>query len=100
MRVAKRPVQAIKDADEDCDRSGRNEIEKIGANGHDTLLQMRCVSVGPHQARLSRDSRSLRILDWPQKMFKIIFLSYRSAIGGGGRDAVFARPQEGHPSEN
>src|SRR5262249_42864187 len=38
MRVGKRPVETIKDGNEDCDRTGRNEIGKIGGNGHDTLL--------------------------------------------------------------
>jgi hypothetical protein len=50
MRVGKGPVETIKDGNEDCDRTGRNEIEKIGGNDHDTLLQMGCVSVGPNGA--------------------------------------------------
>jgi hypothetical protein len=47
MRFGKRPVETIKDGNEDCDRTGRNEIEKIGGNGHDTLLPMGCVSTCP-----------------------------------------------------
>src|SRR5262245_25219068 len=47
MRVGKRPVETIKDGNEDCDRTGRNEIGKIGGNGHDTLLSMGCVSTRP-----------------------------------------------------
>ena len=44
MRVGKRPVEAIKDGNEGCCRTGRHEIGKIGGNGHDTLLSRGCVS--------------------------------------------------------
>src|SRR5262245_11508770 len=47
MRVGKRPVETIKDGNDDCDRTGRNEIKKISGNGHDTLLSMGCVSTRP-----------------------------------------------------
>jgi hypothetical protein len=50
MRVGKRPVETIKDGNEDRDRTGRDEIEKIGGNDYDTFLQMGCVSVGPNGA--------------------------------------------------
>src|SRR5215470_18819747 len=51
MRVDKRTVQTIKDGNEDCDRTGRNEIRKIGGNGHDTLLSIGCVSTRPAHHR-------------------------------------------------
>src|SRR5262245_37330968 len=95
MRVGKRPVETIKDGNENCDRTGRNEIEKIGGNGHDTLLSIGCVSTRPaHHRRGSGGSlcRPCSWLlprrepappsaefyvrqdsDWSQKMFKIIF---------------------------
>ena len=43
MRVGKRPVEAIKDGNEGCCRTGRDEIGKIGGNGHETLLSRGCV---------------------------------------------------------
>src|SRR5262245_33453120 len=51
----------------------------------------------PHRAP---NSTLLQDCDWPQKMFKIIFSCELSPIGRGERDAVFARPQEGHAREN
>src|SRR5262249_46402994 len=50
MRVGKRPVETVKDRNEDCDRAGRNEIGKICGNGHGTLLSMGCVSIRPLRA--------------------------------------------------
>src|SRR5262249_45614366 len=60
MRVDKRPVETIKDGNEDGGRTDRNKIGKIGGNGHDTLLSMGCVSTraapsvtSPRRARRS-----------------------------------------------
>src|SRR5262245_10486381 len=50
MRVGKGAVETIKDGNEDCDRTGRNEIGKICGNGHDTFLSMGCVSIRPLRA--------------------------------------------------
>src|SRR5262249_50458451 len=47
MCVGKRPVETVKDGDEDGKRTDRNEIGKIGGNAHDTLLSMDCVSTRP-----------------------------------------------------
>jgi hypothetical protein len=63
MRVGKRPVETIKDGNEDCDRTGRNEIEKIDGNGHETLLLMACVSIAP----MARLSRARSDCDWLQE---------------------------------
>src|SRR5262249_33229136 len=50
VRVDKRPVETIKDGNEDCDRTDGHEIGKIGGNGHDMLLSMGCASTRPLRA--------------------------------------------------
>src|SRR5262245_50129826 len=51
----------------------------------------------PHRAP---NSTCVRIVIGHRRCSRSSFVLFLSAIGGGGRHALFARPQEGHATEN
>src|SRR5262249_48310353 len=64
MRVGKRPVETKKDGNEDWDRTGRNEIEKVGGDDHDQLPSIGCILTRPAHHRRGSEGSLCRPCSW------------------------------------